>query len=92
MLWLAPDVANKRSLVRTVLYTLKGFYYRSSILMVMVMSDKFMIYLGVFVGSSVGSWLGSLLDHGNFFGLWGILLGTIGAIAGIWIGYKIVSD
>ncbi|MBI1856708.1 hypothetical protein HY003_03280 [Candidatus Saccharibacteria bacterium] len=56
------------------------------------MSDKFMIYLGVFVGSSVGSWLGSLLDHGNFFGLWGILLGTIGAIAGIWVGYKIVSD
>jgi len=50
---------------------------------------KKMIYLGVFVGSTIGSGIGSLFDHGNFFGWWGFLLGTIGAFVGIWAGYKI---
>jgi hypothetical protein len=49
---------------------------------------KLMIFLGIAVVGTLGSWLGSLLDHGNWFGLWSILLGTIGSFAGIWAGYK----
>lgn len=47
-----------------------------------------MIFIGIFVCGSIGSWLGSLLDNGNFFGVWGIVLGTIGSFAGIWVGFK----
>jgi len=53
------------------------------------MSTKSMIWLGVFVGSTIGGLIGSALDHGNFFGLWGLTLGTLGSFAGIWAGYKI---
>lgn len=49
---------------------------------------KLAIGIGVTLGSIIGSWLGSLLDHGNMLGLWGILLGGIGGLVGIWLGYK----
>lgn len=50
-----------------------------------------MIFLGIFIGSSAGAWLGSSLDRGNFLGLWSILLSGVGSIAGIYIGYKIAQ-
>lgn len=53
------------------------------------MELKTYIWIGVLVGSTVGSGLGSLLDHGNFLGVWSFALGTIGAIVGIWAGYKL---
>ena len=53
------------------------------------MHTKFYIYLGIFVGSTIGGWIGSLVDHGNFFGSWGILLGTVGALLGIWGGFRL---
>ncbi len=53
------------------------------------MSTKALIYIGVFIGSSIGGWLGSLLDHGNFFGVWSIMMGGVGGIAGIWAGFKL---
>lgn len=53
------------------------------------MSSKSLIYLCLFVGSVVGGWLGSLLDGGNLLGVWGFLGGTVGAIIGIWVGYKL---
>lgn len=53
------------------------------------MQTKHLIYLGIFVGSSLGGWVGSLLDHGNFFGLWGIVLGGVGALVGVWAGYQL---
>ena len=48
-----------------------------------------MIYIGLTVGSILGGWLGSIPDHGNMFGIWGILGGIIGSFAGIWAGYKV---
>lgn len=48
-----------------------------------------MIWLGIFIGGAVGSWLGALVDHGNYFGLWSILLGGMGSLAGIWAGFKV---
>ncbi len=53
------------------------------------MQTKHLIYLGIFFGSTAGSWIGSMFDHGNFFGLWGILLGAVGSFAGVWVGYRL---
>ncbi len=53
------------------------------------MSTKTLIWIGIFVGSLIGGWIGSLFDHGNIFGLWGIILSTVGAFAGVWGGYKL---
>ncbi len=53
------------------------------------MGAKSLIYVGIFVGSTAGSWIGSLFDHGNFFGLWGIVAGTLGGFVGVWAGYKL---
>jgi hypothetical protein len=53
------------------------------------METKHYIYIGILIGSTVGGWLGSLLDHGNFLGVWGILLSGVGGILGIWAGYTL---
>lgn len=54
---------------------------------------KLMITIGVFIGSSLGAWLGAaLLDHGNYLGGWSIILGAVGSFAGIWAGYKIAKN
>lgn len=44
------------------------------------------------VFSLLGSWLGSMLDHGNMLGLWGLLLGGIGGVAGVIVGYKVAQN
>jgi hypothetical protein len=49
---------------------------------------KLMIMIGITVVGTLGGWLGSLMDHGNMFGIWGLALGTIGSFAGIYVGYK----
>lgn len=51
-----------------------------------------MIFLGVTIIGGIGSWLGALMDHGNYLGGWSILLGAVGSFLGIWVGYKIGSQ
>lgn len=51
-----------------------------------------MVWLGVMVGGTVGSWVGALMTHGNWFSLVSILLGGVGSIVGIFVGYKIGRD
>lgn len=51
-----------------------------------------MVWLGLFVGSTIGSLIGSAFDGGNFLGVWSFTLGTIGALVGIWAGYKIANS
>jgi len=41
------------------------------------------------VGSLVGGWLGSLIDHNPLLGPWSFSLGTVGAFVGIWAGYQL---
>ena len=55
----------------------------------LIMSTKTYIYMGLTIGSLVGSWIGSFFDHGNFLGFWGFFLGTVGAFIGIWGGFKL---
>lgn len=47
-----------------------------------------MIWIGVFVGSTLGGWLGALASHGNWLS-WQSILGTaLGSFLGIYVGYK----
>jgi hypothetical protein len=52
---------------------------------------KLMIFIGITVTSSLGGWLGALMSHGNWLGGWSLLLGTIAAFPGIWLGYKVAK-
>ncbi len=51
-----------------------------------------MIWVGITAGGLIGSWLGALLDKGNWLGGWSILLGGVGSLLGIWAGYKIAQN
>lgn len=51
-----------------------------------------MVWFGLFVGSTVGSFIGSSFDGHNFVGFWSFALGTVGGILGIWAGYKISTS
>jgi hypothetical protein len=53
------------------------------------MNVKTMIWIGIFIGSSVGGWLGALAAHGNWLSWQSIVGGAIGSFAGIWAGYKV---
>jgi uncharacterized membrane protein YeaQ/YmgE (transglycosylase-associated protein family) len=50
---------------------------------------KILVYTGLTIGSVVGTWLGSLIDHDPLFGPWSLMVGTVGALIGIWVAYKI---
>ena len=52
------------------------------------MNAKTFVWIGLFIGSTVGSWLGALLGGGNWLGWQSILGGAIGGLAGIYAGYK----
>lgn len=53
------------------------------------METKTYIWLGIFLGGAMGGFLGGMLDSGNLFGVWGILLSGFGSIVGIFAGYKL---
>lgn len=53
------------------------------------METKSYIWLGIFVGGTVGGLIGTVLDHGNGLGAWTLILSTVGSIAGIWAGFKL---
>jgi hypothetical protein len=50
--------------------------------------EKMTIYIGLFVGSIVGSWLPVAVLHSGWFSGASILGGFIGAVAGVWAGWK----
>ncbi len=52
------------------------------------MNAKQLIWIGVFVGSTVGSYIPSLWGA-DLFSFSSILFGTLGAFVGIWLGYKL---
>ena len=49
---------------------------------------KQMVWMGMFIGSSIGGFIPSLWGAG-IFSMSSIFFGGIGAIAGIWAGYKL---
>ncbi len=47
-----------------------------------------MIFLGVIIVGTIGSWIGAAMGHGNWLGGWSLLFGTVGSLAGVWAGFK----
>jgi hypothetical protein len=56
------------------------------------METKHFVYIGAAIGGTAGGYLGAILDHGNYFGLWAILLSAVGGLLGIYIAYKIATN
>jgi len=52
---------------------------------------KRLLMMGVLIGSLIGGCVPSLFGAG-FLSLWGIVGGTVGAILGLWITYRIATD
>lgn len=52
------------------------------------MQERKIIWLLLFVGSIIGSWVASMMGFG-LFSIWSIVISTIGGALGILIGYKI---
>ncbi len=48
-----------------------------------------MIWIGITLGGLVGSWVGALMDGGNYLGGWSLFLGAIGSFIGLWAAYKL---
>jgi hypothetical protein len=53
---------------------------------------KGLIYLFIFIGGTVGSYLPVILFHAGFFSLWSIVGSLIGSFAGLWVGYKLSTE
>jgi hypothetical protein len=51
------------------------------------MHGKFFITGGAAVVGTIGGVVGSMID--GDFGIWSIILSTVGGLVGIWIGYKL---
>ncbi len=49
---------------------------------------KFLIYTGIFVGGTIGSYIPVLFGQG-WFSFDSILGSAVGSFAGLWAGYKI---
>jgi len=52
------------------------------------MSSKFLITVGLIIGTTIGSYL-PLLWGDSVFSLSSVFLTFIGGLAGVWLGYKI---
>ncbi|MBD2439095.1 hypothetical protein [Nostoc sp. FACHB-110] len=50
--------------------------------------NKFIIGIGMFLGSTIGSYI-PVLWGGNLLSLTSIFLSVIGGILGIWLGYRL---
>ena len=52
---------------------------------------KLLIWIGLFIGSTIGSYIPTLW-HASLFSGWSIVGSTIGGLLGIWGGYKLGSE
>ena len=52
------------------------------------MSPKSLIWIGVFVGSTVGGAL-PMLWGDSYFSMSSVILSTVGGLAGVWGGFKL---
>ena len=54
------------------------------------MSGKKLVWLGFFIGSTVGGFVPSIWG-GDMLSLSGFILSIVGGIAGIWAGYRLAK-
>lgn len=55
------------------------------------MSSKSIIYLGIFIGSTIFSGLASLLGF-DFLSITNLVISTIGSLIGFYIAYKLIQQ
>lgn len=53
------------------------------------MDRKKLTYLGLFIGSSIGGYVPTLLWNADILSLSGLFFGLVGGLIGIWAGYRI---
>jgi hypothetical protein len=53
-----------------------------------IMESRWSIWLGIFIGSTIGGLIPELWDAG-VFSYTSVLFSGIGALAGLWIGFKL---
>jgi hypothetical protein len=53
--------------------------------------EKMTIWIGLFVGSIVGSWLPVALFNQGWFSAASLIGGFVGAVAGTWLGWKLAQ-
>jgi hypothetical protein len=51
---------------------------------------KMLVWLGMFIGSTLGSYL-PVLWGGSLFSFTSVIVGSVGGILGIWVGYKLAQ-
>ncbi len=54
------------------------------------MSSKKVIWFGAIVGSTIGGMVPQLW-HASMLSMWGMVLSTVGAVIGIWIGWRLTQ-
>lgn len=52
------------------------------------MSTKTTVWIGLFIGSSLGQYLASLFNF-DFFSGWAFLISAVGGLLGVWVGYRV---
>ena len=50
---------------------------------------KPMVWMGMMLGSTIGAYIPALWGDTNLFSFASLILGSVGAIAGIYIGFKL---
>ena len=54
------------------------------------MQSKTLIWIGLFVGSTIGGYI-PVLWGASMLSLSSVLLGGVGGIAGVWVGWKLTQ-
>jgi len=54
--------------------------------------SKLIIYLSITIFGTLGSYIPVWFMHATFFNISSILVGGIGSILGLWIGFKLYKD
>jgi len=55
------------------------------------MQSRSLIWIGLFVGSTIGGFVPELWGA-DFFSFSSMLLSALGGLAGIWVGYKLMQN
>lgn len=89
----AADLLHFHFIIHTIFvkYTLRVFLSLMPWLVYNIFMQKGIIMIGLFVGSSIGSYL-PVLWGGSLLSFTSVLLGAIGGLAGVWAGYKITQS
>jgi hypothetical protein len=53
--------------------------------------EKMTMYIGLFIGGTVGSYVPVVLSGAGWFSLASIIAGFVGSAVGLWLGWKLTE-